>query len=382
MRILAALLAVVALGAAEPAPLVIGLDAEFGHQASTSAPAIERGMLLAMAEINAAGGVLGRPLRLAKRDNRSMPARAEADFRELAAIPDLIAVMGGKFSTASLPCVPLAHELHTPFLLPWSSADGLIDHGRKPSWTFRLSLRDSWVAPALIERAGMDRRLGFLLPANAWGRSNEAAIQNHLRDRHRAATAVAWYPFGAETMIESWRTLVAAGVEAVVLVANEGEGAVLVRELAAAPPELRRPLICHWGLTGGDFPHLAGPGLASIDLQVIQTFSFLSAQGPARDRVLAALQGPGVASDGRNILGPVGLAQAYDLTHLVARAAVAAGSTDRAAIRTALENLPPYDGLMGHFEHPFTAERHEGLDPSRIFFCRWDAEGVLRPASP
>jgi len=57
--------------ATEKSPVYIGLDAEFGHQTSTSAEAIKRGMEVAIEEINQAGGVLGgRPLALEIRDNR------------------------------------------------------------------------------------------------------------------------------------------------------------------------------------------------------------------------------------------------------------------------------------------------------------------------
>lgn len=49
-------------------PVYIGLDAEFGYKNSTSAEAIRMGMLVAMEEINKAGGVLGgRPLELVER---------------------------------------------------------------------------------------------------------------------------------------------------------------------------------------------------------------------------------------------------------------------------------------------------------------------------
>ena len=41
------------------APVLIGLDAEFGYKDSTSAEAIRQGILLAIEEINARGGVLG-----------------------------------------------------------------------------------------------------------------------------------------------------------------------------------------------------------------------------------------------------------------------------------------------------------------------------------
>ncbi len=368
--------------AGEAPPVIIGLDGEFGHLASHSAQAVERGARIALAEINAAGGVLGgRPLRLETRDNRSLPARAEADVRELAAIPDLVGILGGKFSTALLPCVPVVHELGVPLLLPWSSADGLIDHGRTPSWTFRLSLRDSWVTPALITRATARgaRHPGLLLPANGWGRSNQAAAAKHLEHSSTSLAGTEWYPFGATSMLEPYNRLRAAGADAIVLVANEGEGAVLIRELGERPAAERLPLVCHWGLTGGDFPRLAGPALAAVELEVIQTFSFLSATGPARDRVVAALQtGWGIARV-EDIPAPIGIAHAYDLVHLLAAAVNKAGSTDRVRVREALEALGPYDGLVQRYAVPFTPERHEAIDPAVITFCRWDAQGVLRP---
>jgi branched-chain amino acid transport system substrate-binding protein len=61
---------------ADPAPVFIGLDAEFGLTNSTSAQSIQLGIETALTEINAKGGVLnGRPLELIITDNRSMPAR-------------------------------------------------------------------------------------------------------------------------------------------------------------------------------------------------------------------------------------------------------------------------------------------------------------------
>lgn len=57
----AALFGSIAHGADKP-PVLIGLDAEFGHKTSTSAQAIQRGMEIAIDEINRKGGVLGTPL--------------------------------------------------------------------------------------------------------------------------------------------------------------------------------------------------------------------------------------------------------------------------------------------------------------------------------
>jgi branched-chain amino acid transport system substrate-binding protein len=115
------------------------LDAEFGHKTSTSAQAIQEGMEIAIAEINAAGGLLGgRKLELVVRDNRSIPAIGVDNLRDLATMPNLVGVFGGKFSPVLQEWVPVAHELGLPIFAVWSSANSITDHDYRPSWSFRL----------------------------------------------------------------------------------------------------------------------------------------------------------------------------------------------------------------------------------------------------
>ncbi|MDB5932142.1 MAG: transporter substrate-binding protein, partial [Polaromonas sp.] len=102
VAVLTALLAVctaTAAPAAVPAPVRIGLDAEFGLDNSTSAQAVELGLRSAIGEINRAGGVLGgRPVELVTKDHRSIPARGIRKIEEFARMPALVAVFGGRFS--------------------------------------------------------------------------------------------------------------------------------------------------------------------------------------------------------------------------------------------------------------------------------------------
>jgi ABC-type branched-subunit amino acid transport system substrate-binding protein len=70
---------------------------------------------------------------------------------------------------------------------------------------------------------------------------------------------------------------------------------------------------------------------------------------------------------------------AYDLTHLLALAIEKAGSTDRAAIRTALENLGSYQGLAINTKRPFTPENHDALGQEYIFMAKYREDGVLIP---
>ena len=81
--------------------------------------------------------------------------------------------------------------------------------------------------------------------------------------------------------------------------------------------------------------------------------------------------------DPSRIPSVVGLAHAYDLLHLVARAINRAASTDVAAVRTALESLPPYEGVIRRYAPAFTATRHEALGPDEPFMARYTPDGRL-----
>ncbi|OSZ65777.1 ABC transporter substrate-binding protein [Hydrogenophaga sp. IBVHS2] len=372
---------------AQPGPVYVGLDAEFGHRTSTSAQAIQQGIEIAMAEINQAGGVLGgRKLSLVTTDNRSITAVGLDNLRKLAAQPDLVAVFGGKFSPIYIEALPLVHELGLPLMDPWGSADGITDHPYQPSYTFRLSIKDAWVAPAFVRFAREHHRigrLGLLVPNTAWGRSNKAALEAAVGTAPgMRLVAHRWYHWGDASLMASYQALREAGAQAIVLVANETEGSLLIREMAGLPRDQRLPIISHWGITGGDFARMAGPALDEIDLVVVQSYSFVGARSPAAQRVLAALQrGWGHAAP-EKVPSPVGVAHAYDLMHLLARAIDKAGSTDRKAVRAALEQLGPYDGLVQRYARPFTPTRHDALGPERIFFARYTASDELIPMTP
>lgn len=367
----------------ERAPVLIGLDAEFGHRTSTSAQAVQQGIEIAIGEINAAGGVLGgRPLELVTRDNRSITARGIDNLRELAALPDLVAVFGGKFSPIYVESLPVAHELGIPLMNPWGAADVITDHGYRPSYTFRLSLKDSWAAPVMLRFAKQEygaRRIGLLLPNTAWGRSNQVAIRRAAAPAGVGVIGERWYNWGDRSLLEPYRSLLLKGADTIVLVANEAEGSLLVREIAGLPARERLPVVAHWGVTGGDFAALAGKALQEIDFSVVQTYSFIGRTDPVAERVLQALRARYGIADAESIKSPVGVAHAYDLMHLLARAIDGAGSTDRAAVRDALERLGPYQGLVKFYERPFTPQRHDALSPEDVSMARYTADDRLIP---
>jgi branched-chain amino acid transport system substrate-binding protein len=380
--LLALALAAGAPEAANRKPILVGLDAEFGYAHSTSAEAIREGIQIAVDEINAAGGVLGgRPLALVERANHSVPARSIDNVKEMAAMPDLVAVFCGRFSPTVLEVLSVIHELGLPLLAPWSAADAIVDNGYAPSFVFRLSMRDSWAVEALLREAQARgvRRVGLLLLNTSWGRSSLKAAEAQVSQGGNRLRIVGtrWFNWNDASFLAPFQDLRRSGAEAIVLVSNANEAAILVKAVAALPAAERLPILSHWGVTGGALPELAGPALQQVDFSVVQTFSFIGSSDARVGRVIAAHRRLFGSAGPRDIRAPVGVAHAYDLTHLLARAITKAGSTDRAAIRTALEGLGPYAGLIRSYPRPFTAARHEALTRDDVFIARYAADGAL-----
>lgn len=378
-------------GQGKQQPILIGLDAAFGLANSTSASALSKGAQVAIHQINQAGGVLGgRPLELVIRDNRSIPARGIRNFEELANLENLVAVIGSRFSATVMSQAELAQEKKTLLLAAWSAANSITDRipgpHAEPSYVFRLSLRDSLAMPVMLKHAtekGVER-VGLMLLATAWGRSNERSLKDYI-ERTGKPTVVHtnWVHWREEDYQAKYREHLDAGAGAVIIVGNDEEVARLVDTVADYPPNKRLPVISHWGVTGGDFISqlTVADALEKVDLSLVQTFSFYTAKPAKVAEILEVtnkLFGIGRAED---IAAPVGFAHAYDLVHILARAIELAGTADRTAVRDALEQVRDYDGLVRHFPQPFTPDDHEALKAGDVFMARYRADGVIIPLS-
>ncbi|MCF8160176.1 MAG: ABC transporter substrate-binding protein [Polaromonas sp.] len=376
-----ALLAVTATASAA-GNIKIAIDAEFGIPNSSSAQAVRHGAQVAVDEINAAGGLLGRKLEVIERDNRAVPARSLNNLRELAADPDVVAVMSGRYSPVVVEMLPEIHRLKMLMLDPWAAADAITENDFTPNYVFRLSLRDSWALPVMMRHALKQghRKVGILLPNTEWGRSSlKAAEETAARDTHQEIVASKWYNWGDASLIERYQALRSAGAQAVILVANDREGVILVKEMTTLPSDQRLPLVVHWGITGGNFFEQSGAALKVVDLSVVQTYSFIGKSDPKTKGVLAGLKAVTGNDDPRKVASPVGVAHAYDMVHLLAMAIKKANSTDRSVVRQALENLGPYKGLVRHLDKPFTAKRHDALSINEVFMARFADDGAIEP---
>lgn len=364
-------------------PIVVGLDADMSAGTRPAGEALRRGIILALKEINRAGGVLNRPMQLEIRDHRSNPARGIDNMEDLAQIEDLVAVIGGAHTPTAIATLDTVHRLQIPYLIPWAAGTRIVQNGRTPNFVFRVSAPDDMVGPYLI-RAATERgfkRPGLLLWNTAWGRSNEEAMIGALEERGLKAAGIEWFNTSESNMTDQIRRLIERGADVVMLVAGPRDGAVAVQSMARMDAAERLPIISHWGIALGNFYELTANILPDVDLSFLQTFSFVRPPVPARaQRLYDAYCAEFKDCDKPELLPvPGAIAHVYDLVHLLAKAVKKAGSTDREKIRVAFENLGRHDGIMRRYDPPFTEERHDALDTSSFILCRFGPNGAILP---
>jgi branched-chain amino acid transport system substrate-binding protein len=133
---LASAAAAVASTLAKPAiaakePILIGYLPALTGPSSSTGIGINRGVQLAVQEINAAGGIDGRQIELIVRDTQSDPTKAVNGAAELSRAQKVSAVLGPVNSGESLAVVPLLARVNTPQVHPcW--VDSLTDPKKYP----------------------------------------------------------------------------------------------------------------------------------------------------------------------------------------------------------------------------------------------------------
>ena len=362
--------------------IVIGIDADMSSGAAQAGEAIRRGVALALDEINAEGGLLGRPVECVVRDHRGNPSRGVDNITEFAQMRDVLAVVGGIHTPVALQELDVIHREQMLYLDPWAAGTPVVDNGRNPNFVFRVSVRDEYAGEFLIQKA-VERgfkNVGLMLERTGWGRSNEKAMLAALESRNMAAAGIKWFNWGERSVSKLIEELVSAEADVIVFVGNPLEGAVTVNNMASLPSERRLPIISHWGITGGDFPQLTGDNLSEIDLSFLQTYSFITPPYPDRAEKLFEAYAMNFGCDSpRKVIAPVGTAHAYEIVMLLAEATRRANSLDRAVVREELESPIRYEGIIRDYDPPFRPDHHDALNASDFVLARYDEDGAIVP---
>ncbi|NBW80590.1 hypothetical protein EBR21_02440, partial [bacterium] len=253
---------------------IVGVDADLSLGGASAGRAILRGVQIAAEEINAAGGVLGKKIRVEARDHASVVLRGIENLKELVQYENLIGVVGGMHSNVILSELKFIHEKRIPYLIPWAAANELIDNGYEPNFVFRLGARDRDVSRFLLSEAlKRGNRIALLLETTVWGRSNHRAITSALAARGLKPVAIEWIDRADTDVNIQISSIQKSKPDVVILALNSPEGAMAIKTMAARSTKFE--VISHWGIAQKNFFLQSAAALASTPVEFFQPFSVL-----------------------------------------------------------------------------------------------------------
>lgn len=104
------------------------------------------GALLAVEDVNAAGGVLGKQIEVVPMDGKGEPADSVSAYKKLVEESHIVASIGTNFSSCNIPMASVADELHVP-VLGTATSNELVtidETGKLHPYSFRMCFIDSF----------------------------------------------------------------------------------------------------------------------------------------------------------------------------------------------------------------------------------------------
>ena len=342
-------------------PIKIGVSGPFTGGSAPMGVSMRDGVKLAVAEINAKGGVLGRQIQLVERDDEAKNERGVQIAQELINKEKVAATVGYINTGVALASqrfyqdakIPVMNNVATGSIVTKQFAD------QPENYIFRNSANDTIQSSMIVHEAIENRKfkkVAILADSTNYGQLGREDLEKALEKKGIKPVAVEKYNLKDVDMTAQLLKAKQAGAEAVL---TYGIGPELA-QIANGMEKLgwKVPMIGSWTLSMGNFIDNAGKN--GNGARMPQTF-IQDPNTPKRkafiDAYVKAYHPPG-----DRMPSAVSAAQGYDSIYLLAAAIKQAGSTDGPKVRAALENMnEKIDGVVTTYNKPYTKDNHEAI---------------------
>lgn len=308
-------------------------------------------------QLNASGGIDGEEVELVLYDDGADPNKARTFATRLIEEDEVVAVIGGTSTGATMAMAPLFTDAEIPFV---SLAGAVVIIDPVKEYVFKTPHTDRMACLKIFEdiKARGMTRIGLISGTGGFGKSMREQCLDVAGEAGVEIVADETYgPGDADVTPQLTNISNTEGVEAIV---NPGFGqgpAVVTRNYAQLGIEL--PFYQSHGVASDSFIHLAGDAAEGVRLPATPLLipGQLSDDDPQKAAVTSYIQ------DYKTAYGEVPSTfggYAYDAFHMVVGAIKAKGSSDPQDIRDGLEETSSYAGVTGVYT--MSPDDHLGLD--------------------
>ena len=336
---------VVALGALTLTPLLSAQDIAVGEFASlTGSEATfginsDNGVQLAAEQINAAGGVLGRKIKLIVEDDQSKAGQPSAAVKKLVDSDKVVAVLGEIASSRSLEAAPICQAAKIPMVSPGSTNPTVTEKG---DYIFRVCFIDPFQGTVMAKFA-LDtlkaKKVAILSDVTSDYSKGLSQYFTEYYKSHGGQIVVerSYSGSGKDKDFRAQLTAIKAAQPDAIFVPGYYTEAGLIGKQARILG-LKVPLL---GGDGWDSPKLAEIAGNSLDGCYFSTHFSPADSNPKVQAFVKAYSGKyNAMPDG---MAPLG----YDAMMILADAIKKAGTTDGDKVREALTTVKDYEAVTG-----------------------------------
>jgi branched-chain amino acid transport system substrate-binding protein len=360
----AALLASFSALAADP--IKIGVSGPFTGGSAPMGVSMRDGAKLAVADINAKGGVLGRPLQLIERDDEAKNERGVQVSQELINKEKVVATVGFANTGVALAGQRFYQEAKIPVINNVATGTVITHQFVAPeypdNYVFRTSANDTIQSAMIVDEAITKRKftkVAILADSTNYGQLGREDLEKALSAKGIKPVAVEKYNIKDVDMTAQLLKAKQGGAQVVL---TYGIGPELA-QIANGMEKLNWhvPIIGSWPLSMGNFVDNAGKN--GDGARMPQTF-IQDGNTPKRKSFIETYQKTYKVD---RMPSAVSAAQGYDSVYLLAAAIKQAGTTDGVKVREALENLKEkVEGVVTTYDKPFSHDDHEAIKPNLV----------------
>jgi branched-chain amino acid transport system substrate-binding protein len=333
-----------------------GPSADFGNP-------MLNGIKLAVDEINAVGGYLGKPVELIIKDDKANPDEGLKQSQVL--IESQVKVVVGFCNTGvAVKSLETFQTAQIPLIVPCSTGTPVTARYPGPqSYIFRTSARDAIQAPFVVNdilKRGWNK-VAIFADKTGYGEAGLADVLKALEAKQIKPVYVARFDVGVKDLVDEMKAAKAAGAQVVFSYTVGPENALIAKSKQAIGWKV--PQVGAWPLS---FPFfIDGAKEAAEGALMAQTFI----AEPSNERRASFLSAYARKYQNKRITVPMAAAQGYDAMYILMYAIfnLRDGNTSGPAIKLALENMSRiYYGVVSTYDKPFSSTDKDAITTNML----------------